>query len=74
MYTTYHLSSAQELTTDLLDAIKATFKGKPITITVEEEIDATAYLVSSPANKALLNKSIAQLENGESVFIKHDDL
>ena len=36
MYTTYHLTSAQELSSDILDAIKATFKSKPITIIVEE--------------------------------------
>jgi hypothetical protein len=37
MYTTYHLTSAQEVSTDILDAIKATFKSRPITITVEED-------------------------------------
>jgi hypothetical protein len=37
MYTTYHLSSAQEVSSDILDAIKATFKSKPITIIVEED-------------------------------------
>ena len=37
MYTTYHLTSAQEVSTDILDAIKATFKSKPITIIVEED-------------------------------------
>ena len=37
MYTTYHLSSAQEVNTDILDAIKATFKSKAITIIVEED-------------------------------------
>jgi hypothetical protein len=37
MYTTYHFSSAQELNSDILDSIKATFKMKPITIIVEEE-------------------------------------
>lgn len=37
MYTTYHLKSAQEVNTDILDAIKATFKSKPITIMVEED-------------------------------------
>ena len=37
MYTTFHLSSAQELNSDILDAIKATFKSKPITIIVEED-------------------------------------
>ena len=37
MYTTYHLSSAQEVSTDILDAIKATFKSKSITIIVKED-------------------------------------
>lgn len=37
MYTTYHLTSAQEINSDILDAIKATFKSRPISIIVEEE-------------------------------------
>lgn len=37
MYTTYHLSSAQDVSTDILDAIKATFKSRPIKIIVEED-------------------------------------
>ena len=37
MYTTYHLTSAQEVNSDILDAIKATFKSKPITIIVKED-------------------------------------
>jgi hypothetical protein len=37
MYTTYHLNSAQEINSDILDAIKAIFKTKPITIIVEED-------------------------------------
>ena len=32
MYTAYHLKSAQEVSADILDAIKAAFKSKPITI------------------------------------------
>ena len=60
MYTTYHLSSAQEVTTDILEAIKANFKSKPIVITVEEEIDTTTYLNSTIANKKMLKKSIEQ--------------
>ena len=39
MYTTYHLSSAQDINADILDAIKAAFKSKPITIIVEEDED-----------------------------------
>ena len=37
MYTTYHLSSAQEVNVDILEAIKVAFKSRPITITIEEE-------------------------------------
>ena len=74
MYTTFHFSSAQEVTPDILDAIKAAFKSKPISITVEEELDTTAYLISKPANKAAIDESIKQLENGEGIFVKFEDL
>jgi hypothetical protein len=37
MITTYHLTSAQDVNTDILDAIKAAFKSRPITIIVEED-------------------------------------
>jgi len=37
MYTTYHLTSAQDVNSDILDAIKAAFKSRPITIIVEED-------------------------------------
>lgn len=51
MYTTYHLKSAQEVNTDILDAIKATFKSKPITITVEE--DDSGYELSEDMKDVL---------------------
>jgi spore coat protein CotF len=70
MNVTYHLASVEELTTDILEAIKANFKSKPIVITVEEEIDATTYLMSSPANKNVLKKSIEQDKNGEHIVLK----
>ena len=71
MYTTYHLNSAADINADILDAIKSVFKEKPIVLTVEEELDATAYLTSTPANKAALEKSIQQDKNGEHILIKH---
>ena len=74
MYTTYHLASAQDISIDILEAIKANFKSKPITITVEEELDATAYLNSSPTNKANLEKSLNQDKNNEHILIRHQDL
>ena len=39
MYKTYRLDSAQDINTDILEAIKVAFKSKPITITIEEEVD-----------------------------------
>ena len=59
IYTTYHLTSAEELNTDILDAIKATFKSKPITIIVEENeqnIELTDDM------KALLNDRLQEEE------------
>jgi hypothetical protein len=44
MFTTYHLDSAEELSVEIMDSIKASFKSKPITITVEvdqENIELT---------------------------------
>ena len=70
MYTTYHFQSATEINTDILDAIKAALKSKPVVITVEEEIDETAFLSSNAANKEALLKSIAQDKNGESITVK----
>lgn len=67
MYTTYHLTSAQEVSTDILDAIKATFKSKPITIIVEEdEIDCelTADM------KAVLDE---RLQEDESTYLSAEE-
>jgi hypothetical protein len=74
MYTTYHLSSAQEINQDILEAIKIAFKSKAIKITVEEELDTTAYLMSNPANKAAIDKSLKQLKNGEGIMVRFEDL
>lgn len=38
MSTKYHLNSAEELSMDILDSIKAAYKSKPITIIVEEDV------------------------------------
>jgi hypothetical protein len=70
MYTTYHLSSASELTADIIEAIKKAFKSKPIVITIEEEMDETAYLLSNPANRASLMRSIEQDKKGEAIPLK----
>jgi type IV secretory pathway VirJ component len=74
MYTTYHLTSAEHISSDIIEAIKASFKSKPIVITVEEELDATAYLMSTKANKAMIEKSIKQDKKNKHIVIKHKDL
>jgi hypothetical protein len=60
MYTTYHLTSAQDINSDILDAIKATFKSRPITIIVEEDEDN--FEISSET-KAVLDERLLEDEN-----------
>jgi hypothetical protein len=67
MYTTYHLSSAQEVNTDILDAIKATFKSKPITIIVEgaeDDFDLSTDM------KAVLDE---RLEEDEQTYLSAEE-
>ncbi len=74
MLTTYHLSSPNEISTEIIEAIKLAFKDKSIVLTIEEEIDTTSYLVSNEKNKAILEKSLSQDKNGEHIKIKIEDL
>ena len=67
MYTTYHFSSAQELNTDILDSIKATFKMKPITIIVEEE--EYDYVLSTEM-KSILDE---RLQEDEATYLTSED-
>jgi hypothetical protein len=62
IYTTYHLTSAQEASSDILDAIKATFKSKPITIIVREEEETEL----SVEMKAILEE---RLQEDESTYL-----
>ncbi len=60
MYTTYYLTSAQEINTDILDSIKATFKSKPITIIVEEDRGEDSELTAEM--KTVLDERIQEDE------------
>ncbi len=78
MSTTYHLTSAQDLNSDILDAIKAKFKTKPITIIVEED-DTNLNL--TPKMKSILDErlqedEITYISSSESIkrLIKKHDL
>jgi hypothetical protein len=69
MHSTYHFNSATELTIDILEAIKIAFKSKPITLTIseEEEEDATAFFMNRPIDEEILLQSIAQDKNNQIV-------
>jgi hypothetical protein len=73
MYSVFHFKSASEINSDIIEAIKAAFKGKPVVITVEEELDETSFILANPANKEMLSRSIAQDKNGESVSVTIPD-
>lgn len=73
MYTTYRLH-ADELDADFIEALKTLFKGKEIEIIVSE-VDETAYLFQSEANKTRLLQAAHNIETGQNlVDVSPDDL
>ncbi|WP_298145244.1 hypothetical protein [Flavobacterium sp.] len=67
MYTTFHLASAEDLTTDILDAIKVAYKSKAITIIVEENTSAVELTADM---KAVLD---TRLEEDESTYLSAEE-
>jgi len=67
MYTTYHLKSAQEVNTDILDAIKAAYKTKPITIIIKE--DNNDFELTTDM-KAVLDE---RLQEDEQTYLSAED-
>lgn len=64
MTTTFHVNET-EINTRFLDALKLLFKNQNLTITVEaDDDDTTAQLLSSPANRERLLRSIENVEAG----------
>ncbi len=64
---TYHLKSAEDINIDILNAIKTAFKERPIVLTIEEETDETAFLLSNKETKAMILKSISEDKNGQYI-------
>ena len=73
MVTTYRLNT-NELSIDLLNAIRLLFKDKDIEINVSEATDETEYLLSSPVNRDTLMASIKELEAGNGVEMTIEEL
>jgi antitoxin YefM len=65
MYTTYRLH-INELDSDFIDALKALFKDKEIEIIVSE-VDETAYLFQSEANKKRLLQAVQNINSQQNL-------
>jgi antitoxin YefM len=65
MVTTYRLQ-ANDLDQNFVDALKTLFKDKEIEITVNE-VDETAYLFQSEANKVRLLQAVQNIHNQENL-------
>ena len=74
MTATYKVDVDEELSADILQSIKEAFKGKTVDIVVTESIDETEYLLSSPANRASIMKSIKELEEGKGISFTIEEL
>lgn len=68
MYTEFHIN-ANALDITFLKNIRAMFKNKPISITIEEEQDETEYLLQSKTNRKMLLESMKQAEKGELIKV-----
>lgn len=74
MHTTFHLNS-NELDEKFLKAVKTMFKGKKISIVVEDYQDETEYLLTTEANSKILEKRITEIEgNKNTVKVNLDEL
>ena len=73
MKTSFRLNE-KEFTDDIINIIRTAFKNKEIEITISDFLDETEYLLSSEANKKHLQKSIADIENGEGITFTLNEL
>lgn len=73
MHTTYRLN-VNELDEKFIQSLKTLFKDKEIEILVSE-VDETAYLLRSKANRERLLRAIENIEKGENlVEVRMGDL
>ena len=67
MYATYHLNSVEEIDAEMLQAIRTTFKSKPITIIVEE--DEVPYELTAQ-QKSILDERLLEDESEDLTAIE----
>ncbi len=74
MYSTYRLK-ADELSSDILNAIKNAFQHREIEITIHDVPDETDYLLGTTANKEHLLKAVEEIDNQNNlVSVKMEDI
>jgi hypothetical protein len=64
-----------ELSVEFIDNLKKLFPGRKVQIKVEEEMDATEYIMNNPDYAKELNERIAEYEKTKKVItVKPEDL
>jgi hypothetical protein len=71
MVTSIHIK-ASELDEKFIKGIKAIYKSKKISITIEEEQDTTEYLLSTEANRKHLEKAVKNVKKGKTTKVDID--
>jgi hypothetical protein len=71
MITSFHLK-AEELDEKFLKTVRALFKKKNISNTIEEEMDETAHLLSTEANRRHLEAAIKNVKQGKITKVDID--
>ena len=67
--------NVDELSMEFLDNLKKLFPGRKVEIKVEEEMDATEFILSRPAYAEELRRRIKEYETtGEVITVKPEDL
>ncbi len=67
MYTTFQICET-ELNEDFLNVVKKLFRNKNISITIEEAMDETDYLLNNPANKKRLLEAIENVNRNQNMI------
>ena len=73
MTTTIELR-AEELDYQFFKGLKSMYKNRKIRLTIDSEMDETDYLLSTPANRNALEKSLEEARNGEKIVIELGEL